>query len=769
MITPEEPRPDESVRRRQQSPPEPAISDGQVLESARSDTPRLSVIAAEELERFLALRHSNPHAILGAHPTEQGVIVRSYRPNAQRINLLIDGEPPRPMVQRPEPGLFEVLVEGHSEVFHYRLEVQYPDATVATIREPYSFLPTLGEVDLYLWREQKHERMYERLGAHPRQIDGIDGASFAVWAPDAAGVSVVGDFNSWDGRLDMMRMLGNSGVWEIFVPEMEPGTLYKYEIRTRGGAIILKTDPFASAMERPPGTASVVYRSNYKFADDAWMEQRAERDLLRSPISVYEVHLGSWRRMADESDRPLTYRELAVELADYVTEMGFSHVEFLPVMEHPFAGSWGYQVTGYFAPTARFGKPDDFRFLIDYMHQRGIGVILDWVPAHFPTDAFSLGRFDGTALYEHLDPRRGRHPEWGTYIFNFGREEVRSFLFASAHNWLGEYHADGLRVDAVSSMLYLDYGRKEGEWIPNIYGGNEDLDAISFLRELDRQSYARYPGVMMVAEESTAWAGVSRPVYAGGLGFGFKWDMGWMHDTLDYFSLDPVHRRYHHRDLTFGMLYCYSENFILPLSHDEVVYGKRSLLDKMPGDRWQKFANLRALFGYMWGRPGKKMIFMGGELGQWREWNHDESLDWHLLEEPDHRGVQTLVRDLNRIYREEPALWEADVEPAGFRWIDANDADDNVIAFIRTAPSSGRNIICVSNFSPVVRTGYRIGVPEGGLYREILNTDSEYYAGGNQGNSGAVMAEDASSHGFSHSLVLTLPPLATLWLAVEPA
>jgi 1,4-alpha-glucan branching enzyme len=496
------------------------------------------------------------------------------------------------------------------------------------------------------------------------------------------------------------------------------------------------------------------------------MSARAGRDPLRSPLAIYEVHLGSWRRVPEDSNRPLSYRELADQLADYVSDLGFTHVELLPITEHPFTGSWGYQTTGYYAPTARYGTPDDFRYLVDHLHQRGIGVILDWVPAHFPTDQFALGRFDGTALYEHEDPRQGYHPDWSTYIFNFGRDEVRSFLLGSAHYWLEEFHADGLRVDAVSSMLYLDYGRKADEWIPNIYGGNENLEAISFLKELNQQGYARHPGVLMVAEESTAWPGVSRPVYVGGLGFGFKWDMGWMHDTLHYFTKDPVHRRFHHRDLTFGFLYAWFENFILPLSHDEVVHTKRALLDKMPGDRWQKFANLRALFGYMWARSGKKVLFMGGEFGQWREWNHDESLDWHLLGENDHRGVQNLIRDLNHIYRGEPALWEADHEPAGIQWIDPNNADDNVIAFIRNAPTSGRKLVCVCNLSPVVRTGYRVGVPALGVYREILNTDSTFYGGSNQGNGGGVMAEQIPWHGLPHSLVLTLPPLATLWFEV---
>ncbi len=723
----------------------------------------LSKIAPDELKRLLELKHQDPHSILGVHPTAGGAIVRAWRPDAEQIFLIREGEPPREMTRRPEPGLFEIFVKEPLQGPAYQLEVHYPGGNVVTIRQQYSFMPTLGDLDIHLWIEQKHERIWEKMGAHVREAEGVRGVSFALWAPNAAGVSVVGDFNGWDGRLNMMRMLGSSGVWELFIPDLAPGTLYKYEIRTRDGGFNIKADPFASATECPPASASRVYQSNYTFNDEAWIAARGSRDSLRSPLSIYEVHLGSWRHVPEEGNRPLNYRELAVQLADYVVDLGFTHVEFLPVMEHPFGGSWGYETTGYYAPTARYGTPDDFRYLVDTLHQRGIGVILDWVPAHFPSDAFSLGRFDGTALYEHMDARQGYHPEWHTYIFNFGRNEVRSFLLGSAHYWLQEFHADGLRVDAVSSMLYLDYGRKAGEWVPNVHGGNENLEAIGFLKELNEQVYTRHPGVQTIAEESTAWPGVSRPVYLGGLGFGFKWDMGWMHDTLEYFSKEPIHRRFHHRDLTFGFLYAWFENFMLPLSHDEVVYGKRALLDKMPGDRWQKFANLRSLFGYMWARSGKKVLFMGGEFGQWREWNHDASLDWHLLEEPDHRGVHDLVRDLNRIYKNEPALWEADHDTTGFQWIDANNTDENVIAFMRTAPSSGRKLVCVCNFSPVVRTGYRVGVPVPGLYREVLNTDSELYGGSNKGNAGAVMAQATPWHGLPHSLALILPPLATLW------
>ena len=670
------------------------------------------------------------------------------------------------MAERPEAGLFEVIVSDLHQIPRYQLEIQYPGDYIVTIRQPYSFPPTLGDVDLYLWAEHSHKRIWDKLGAHGFTLDGVVGTAFAVWAPSAAGVSVVGDFNSWDGRLDMMRSLGSSGIWEVFIPDVHSGSAYKFEIHPKEGPRFLKADPFAQASECPPASASRIYSSNYKFGDESWLEARPKGDPLRKPISIYEMHLGSWRRVPEESNRPLTYAELADHLPDYLDELGFTHVEFLPVMEHPFAGSWGYETTGYYSPTARYGSPDDFRFLVDRLHQRGIGVLLDWVPAHFPTDAFSLGRFDGTALYEHIDPRQGFHPEWNTYIFNFGRNEVRSFLLGSAEYWLSEFHADGLRVDAVSSMLYLDYGRSGNDWIRNSRGGNENLEAIAFIRELNEKLHAQFPGVVMSAEESTSWPGVSRPLYVGGLGFGFKWDMGWMHDTLEYFSKDPIHRRFHHRDLTFGLMYSWFENFVLPLSHDEVVYGKRSLIDKMPGDRWQKFANLRSLYGYMWARSGKKLLFMGGEFGQWREWNHDASLDWHLLNEADHSQLRDLVRDLNRTYRAQPALWEADHDPNGFQWIDANNSDENVIAFVRKAPSSGRQVICICNFSPVVRYGYRIGVPNRGVYKELLNTDSASYGGSNQGNAGAVTSEDRGWHLFPYSLSLTLPPLATLWLEV---
>jgi 1,4-alpha-glucan branching enzyme len=725
-----------------------------------------TTLAAHDLNRLLSLTHPDPHSILGAHPVDGGVVFRAFRPGAALVTLLLDRGPRIPMAEERAKGLFEVVVQGLTLPCRYQLEVQDAAGKITTIRDPYAFLPTLGELDVYLLGEGKHEELYRRLGAHEREMDGVRGYGFAVWAPSAAGVSVVGDFNGWDGRLHPMRLLGSSGVWEIFIPGLSPGALYKFEIRTRDKVLLFKSDPFAMATEAPPGTASRIHRTEYRFNDGAWLAARASEDPLRRPLSIYEVHLGSWRRKPEEGNRPLAYREMAPLLADYVQDLGFSHVQLMPVMEHPFGGSWGYQVGAYFAPTARFGTPDDFRFFVDHLHQRGIGVILDWVPAHFPKDPFALGRFDGTALYEHLDPRQGEHPDWGTFIFNYGRNEVRNFLLASALFWLSEYHADGLRLDAVASMLYLDYSRSEGQWVPNRFGGRENIDAIELLRELNRLAHARFPGALMIAEESTAWPAVSRPTYVGGLGFTYKWNMGWMHDTLMYFSKDPIYRRFHHDHLTFGLLYAWSENFVLPLSHDEVVHGKRSLLSKMPGDRWQQFANLRALLGYMWAHPGKKLLFMGGEFAQVNEWYHEQSLDWHLLEQPEHRGVQALVRDLNRLYRKIPALWEADTEPAGFHWIDANNADENVVAFLRIAPSSGRRIVCVGNFSPVVRYNYRVGLPHPGFYREILNTDSALYGGSDVGNQGGIRAEGTPWHGQPCSAALTLPPLSTVWFEV---
>ena len=620
----------------------------------------------------------------------------------------------------------------------------------------------LGDIDLYLLGEGKHRRLFEKLGAHRLSHKGSDGVSFAVWAPAARSVRVVGDFNSWDGRAHPMRLLGDSGVWQTFIPGIEDGQNYKFEIVNAEGHLTLKTDPFAFATEVPPDTASKIYSSGYEFGDGDWMTQRAGADHYASPMSVYEVHLGSWRH--DGGGASLNYREAGDQLARYCNEMGFTHVEFLPLAEHPFGGSWGYQVSHYFAPTSRFGTPDDFKYMIDTLHRAGIGVIVDWVPAHFPRDEFALARFDGTALYEHLDPRQGSHPDWGTLIFNYGRTEVRNFLISNALYWIEEFHIDGLRVDAVASMLYLDYSREEGDWVPNQFGGRENLDAIDFLKELNTVVHGEHPGVMMIAEESTAWPGVSRPIYVGGLGFGFKWNMGWMHDTLDYFKHDPIHRRFHHNQLTFSLMYAFSENFVLPLSHDEVVHGKGSLLNKMSGDPWRKFANLRSLFAYMWAHPGKKLLFMGGEIAQYSEWNHDTQLDWSTLQDDRHAGVQRLMADINRVYRDSPSLWEVDHEPDGFQWIDANDADNNVISFYRANGDRSEHLVCIANLSPVPRYNFRVGLPTKGEYTETLNTDSESYGGSNVGNLGVVEAEPVPWHGLDHSATVALPPLAVLWL-----
>jgi len=623
----------------------------------------------------------------------------------------------------------------------------------------------ISEDDLYLFNEGSHLELYERLGSHLRSLAGSRGTAFAVWAPNAGRVSVVGDFNDWDVGSHRLEPRGESGIWEGFVPGLEKGAVYKYEIRSRnGGHRELKADPFAFHHEVPPRTASIVWDLEYEWSDREWMESREGRNRLDAPVSIYEVHLGSWRRSPEEPGRLPGYREIAPALADYVREMGFTHVEFLPLMEHPFYGSWGYQTTGYFAPTARYGTPQDLMYLIDTLHQRGIGVILDWVPSHFPTDEHALGRFDGTHLYEHRDPREGFHPDWNSYIFNYGRHEVRSFLLSSALLWFDRYHVDGLRVDAVASMLYRDYSRREGEWIPNEHGGRENLEAIDFLRRLNAEIFERHADVQTYAEESTAWPMVSRPTYVGGLGFGLKWDMGWMHDSLEYFRHDPVHRRHHHRNLTFRQLYATSENFMLPLSHDEVVHGKGSLIGKMPGDDWQKFANLRLLLGHQWSQPGKKLLFMGGEIGQWSEWGHDGSIEWSLLEHAPHRGIRDWVADLNRLYRETPALHEGDCEPSGFEWVAGDDADNSVISFLRRGSDPDDVVLCVLNFTPVVRERYRVGVPGGGFWEEILNGDAERYGGSGVGNGGGGSAEERPSHGRSHSLTLTLPPLAALFL-----
>jgi 1,4-alpha-glucan branching enzyme len=705
------------------------------------------------------------HQILGPHLKDDGLTILVFRPDAERVEALIGKRRPIAMEKIDPAGLFQVLEPRVNKISPYRLRIHRGD-DVTTIRDPYSFPPTISDVDLHLFGEGKHEQIYNKLGAHVTKVGTVKGVAFAVWAPHASGVSVVGDFNNWDGRVHQMRMLGSSGVWELFIPDLVAGMLYKFEIHPPRGLPFLKADPYAQHTEVPPETSSIVYQSTHKFRDAKWMEQRASHEHFRLPLSIYEVHFGSWRRKTEEGNgnQPFTYREMAEPLSNYVKQMGFTHVEFLPLKEHPYGPSWGYQVSYYYAPSARYGTPDDFRYLVDYLHQRDIGVIMDWVPAHFPKDAFALGRFDGSALYEHLDPRKGEHPDWGTYIFNYGRNEVRNFLLANALYWFKEFHLDGLRVDAVASMLYLDYSRKEGEWEPNVFGGRENLEAISLLKELNETTHRECPGTMMIAEESTAWPAVSHPVYAGGLGFDFKWNMGWMHDTLKYFQTDPLFRAGNHNSLTFGLVYAWSENFILPFSHDEVVHMKGSLLNKMPGTQQQKFATLRALYAYMWAHPGKKLLFMGGELGQWREWTETESLDWHLLDQPLHSGVQRLVRDLNRQYLDSEALWTADGEAAGFEWIDVDNAAQNIIAFVRRSPQSEKQLICVANFSAVPRSGYRLGLPREGLYHVLINTDEEEYGGSNTSAVPDLDSESVASHGRAHSIQIDLPPLTTIWL-----
>ncbi|MEY2588295.1 MAG: 1,4-alpha-glucan branching enzyme [Acidimicrobiaceae bacterium] len=709
-----------------------------------------------EVRAIVRGEHTNPHAFLGHH----GGLVRVWRPGAKSVSIGgVEGELVDPA------GLFEVKLP--ESVVAYEIEATYPDGTVVVFDDPYRHWPTLGDIDVHLIGEGRHEKLWEVLGAHHRVHEGSDGTAFAVWAPSARAMRVVGDFNLWDGRVHPMRILGSSGVWELFLPGVKPGDRYKFEVVGADGALRLKADPLAFAAELPPGTASIVVESRHQWRDQAWLEHRASIDAVNQRLSTYEVHLGSWRHVPEDGDRPLTYLEMAEQLPAYVQELGFTHVEMMPVAEHPFGGSWGYQVSSYYAPTSRYGTPDDFRVLVDAFHERGIGVIVDWVPAHFPKDAWALARFDGTALYEHADPRQGEHPDWGTLVFNFGRNEVRNFLLANALYWVEEFHIDGLRVDAVASMLYLDYSREPGQWVPNEFGGRENLEAIHFLQEVNTVLHGRCPGVLTIAEESTAFPGVSRPVHLGGLGFGHKWNMGWMHDTLDYFSKDPVHRRHHHHQLTFGLLYAFSENFVLPLSHDEVVHLKGSLLQKMPGDRWQQLANLRALYAWMWAHPGKQLLFMGGEIAQEQEWSEMRSLDWHLLENPMHLGVQSLIRSLNAIEAAEPSLYSCDFHPDGFRWIDANDTDQSVYSFLRFDPGgTGRTIACVANMTPVPRHGYRLGVPTAGRWTEVLDTDAGVFGGSGIGN-GEVWTDGVAWHGYDQSLVLTLPPLAVLYLAPE--
>jgi 1,4-alpha-glucan branching enzyme len=692
------------------------------------------------------------------------VTVRAFLPWAERARIV---EADAELNRMEGTDLFVWEGEASRVPERYRIAWEGKQENRGSTHDPYCFPTQLGDFDLHLFGEGRHWHAYRVLGAHLKEVDGISGVQFAVWAPNAERVSVVGDFNAWDGRAHPMRVRGGSGVWELFIPGIGSGGYYKYEIRDHAGNSHVKIDPYANTFQQRPDTAGLITPpSSFRWADEAWMKQRAESDWQRRPFSVYEVHLGSWAR--DEEDGFLGYREIAKRLAEYVKELGFTHIELLPVTEHPLDASWGYQCTGYFAPTSRFGTPDDFRFFIDHLHRHGIGVLLDWVPAHFPRDTYALARFDGTALYEHADPRLGEHKDWGTLIFNFGRNEVKNFLLSSALYWLSEFHIDGLRVDAVASMLYLDYSRKAGEWIPNKYGGNENLEAVDFIRQLNTVTHEQHPGSLMIAEESTAWPAVSRPTYLGGLGFSMKWNMGWMHDTLSYMEKDPIYRHYHHDLLTFGLLYAFTENFVLPFSHDEVVHGKKSMLDKMPGDAWQRFASLRLLYTFMFTYPGKKLLFMGCEFAQGREWDFSGTLDWDLLERPQHQGVKKILTDLNRLYQEQPALYEVDFEGAGFEWIDCHDSSQSVLSYIRKDRSGNRIVAAVFNFTPVPRTGYRIGVPNAGFYREAINSDAEYYCGSNVGNQGGVYSEPVSWMGRPHSIPIAVPPLGALVLVHEP-
>jgi 1,4-alpha-glucan branching enzyme len=745
----------------------------------------MAVSHARALDAALAAlvggQNRDPFAVLGPHADARGgVVIRAFQPAARSIELrlMATGEL-LPMAKIDPAGAYEVRLKpdvtgaasardaGASGAYpDYRLRITYPSEHRVEIDDPYRYGRVLTDFDLHLLAEGTHYRAYDKLGAHRIAVGSTTGVHFAVWAPNADRVSVIGDFNRWDGRVHPMRLLVPNGIWEIFIPNLADGEKYKFEIRARTGAILKKSDPFGFAFEVPPQSASVV-RDIWRYAwhDEAWMSSRPiHGQWLDRPMAIYEVHLGSWARIPEEGNRFLTYREMAHRLVPYVKDTGFTHIELLPVMEHPFSGSWGYQVLGFFAPTSRFGPPEDFKLFVDACHQAGIGIILDWVPGHFPKDEHGLAWFDGTALYEHADPRQGEHPDWGTLVFNYGRNEVRTFLLSNALFWLEEYHVDGLRVDAVASMLYLDYSRREGEWIPNRFGGRENLEAIGFLQQLNSLTHGDHPGTITAAEESTAWPAVSRPVHLGGLGFSYKWNMGWMHDMLQYVHEDPVHRRWHHNLITFSMLYAFTENFILPFSHDEVVHGKGSMLDKLPRDVWQKYATLRTLYGYQFGHPGKKLLFMGDEFGQWREWRHDHSLDWHLLDDPAHAALRQFVQTLNWHYNAEPALHQVDFEPAGFRWIDCNDNENSVISLVRYARDPREFLVMVFNFTPVPRAEYRIGVPEPGWYAELLNSDAAVFGGGNVGNGGGVGTEPVAAHGFDQSLRLIVPPLGCLYL-----
>ncbi len=731
------------------------------------------ILSEAEATSLVTLVHRSPHELLGMHRlgSRRGVVVRAFWPGAQTIEAQPVHEPSRPVIRlkRIHPaGLFEGSATQVDEVFAYDLVVRDNDRREVRTRDPYSFLPTVGETDLYLFGQGNERQIHRKLGAHLRTLDGVAGVGFAVWAPNARRVSVVGGFNGWDGRRHPMRLLGVSGVWEIFIPGVTAGSLYKFEILDAHGSLRLKTDPYGFLFEPAPKNAAVVCElTGSGWTDAAWLERRRGRDVLRTPMSLYEMHLGSWRKKSPFES--LTYREMAGPLIDHLRVTGFTHVELLPVAEHAFYPSWGYQVTGFYAPTNRYGTPSDFQYLVNALHDAGIGVVVDWVPAHFPRDEWALECFDGTALYEHEDPRQGAHQDWGTLIFNYGRHEVGNFLTSNALFWADHFHVDGLRVDAVASMLYLDYSRQPGDWVPNRHGGRENLEAIDFLRKFNHLVHTECPGVVTLAEESTAWPLVTRPPYLGGLGFSLKWNMGWMHDTLGYFQRDPIYRKHHQNDLTFAMLYHHHENFVLPLSHDEVVHGKRSLLARMPGDDWQRFANLRALLGYQWAFPGRKLLFMGGEFGQSNEWDANAELDWQLLGQgPFHAGLLRFVGDLNRVYTGHSALWEADFLPDGFRWVDCSDQENSVLAFIRQDSVRASVLLVLLNLTPVLRGAYRLGLPAAGFWREILNSDADAYGGSNQGNQGGLHSEPIPSHGLADSAVFRLPPLSITVFRWEP-
>jgi 1,4-alpha-glucan branching enzyme len=754
---------------------QPEMTKTPVVQPEIPETIADSMVSWKDIKSIVNSDHHDPFSVLGIHQVEykkhKVMVVRAFLPDVDQVFVsLPKAEQHYPMTLVHKAGFFEAICADRKDFFAYELETVDKAGNKKRFADPYSFLPVLSDEDLYLFGEGNNYRIYERMGCHLLTINGVSGAFFAVWAPNAKRVSVIGNFNGWDGRKHPMRVRGLSGVWELFIPGLQEGELYKYEVKNTQGHLYHKSDPYGFYNEVRPNTSSIIINlENFTWSDQEWMTKRAHEDPLKKPASVYEVHLGSWARVPDENSRFLTYRELAEKLIPYVKEMGFTHLELLPIAEHPFDASWGYQVTNYYAVTSRYGRPEDFKYFVNECHRQGIGVIIDWVPAHFPRDAFSLSYFDGTFLYEHSDPRLGEHKDWGTLIFNYGRNEVKNFLIANAVFWFDKYHIDGVRVDAVASMLYLDYSRKAGEWIPNKYGGRENLEAIAFIKQLNEIIFREYPGVLAIAEESTAWPAVSHPTYLGGLGFNLKWNMGWMHDMLTYMSKDPIHRRYHHNMITFALLYAFHENFVLVLSHDEVVHGKRSLLDKMPGDLWQKFANLRMLYGFMYGHPGKKLLFMGGEFGQWREWNDAESLDWHLLQDDNHKGLQRYVQDLNKLYASEPALFKDDTNYQSFEWIDFHDSDNSVISFMRkTLDNSNDTLVFVCNLTPVPRKGYRIGAPLPGYYKELINSDSIMYGGSNMGNpTGGCPADAIPWQGQPYSLNLILPPLSTLILKAE--